>query len=69
MLMLNSFQVLAFKMCHPCSTLLEDSEQTVVVFGHLGELDHVLCFRCGGGLKGWRPDEDPWEEHARHYPG
>ncbi|XP_016366604.1 E3 ubiquitin-protein ligase XIAP-like, partial [Sinocyclocheilus rhinocerous] len=34
-----------------------------------GEQDHVLCFRCGGGLKGWRPDEDPWEQHARHYPG
>lgn len=56
-------------MCHPYSTLLEDSEQTIVVFGHIGEQDHVLCFRCGGGLKGWRPDEDPWEEHARHYPG
>lgn len=29
----------------------------------------VLCFRCGGGLKGWQPEEDPWEEHAKHYPG
>lgn len=29
----------------------------------------MLCFRCGGGLKGWQPDEDPWEEHAKHYPG
>ncbi|XP_016313488.1 E3 ubiquitin-protein ligase XIAP-like isoform X2 [Sinocyclocheilus anshuiensis] len=34
-----------------------------------GEQDRVLCFKCGGGLKGWRPDEDPWEQHARHYPG
>uniref|UniRef100_H3DEC4 E3 ubiquitin-protein ligase XIAP n=1 Tax=Tetraodon nigroviridis TaxID=99883 RepID=H3DEC4_TETNG len=31
--------------------------------------DAVLCFSCNGGLKGWRPEEDPWEEHARHYPG
>uniref|UniRef100_A0A3Q4B4A0 E3 ubiquitin-protein ligase XIAP n=1 Tax=Mola mola TaxID=94237 RepID=A0A3Q4B4A0_MOLML len=31
--------------------------------------DKVLCFCCGGGLKGWQPDEDPWEEHAKHYPG
>ncbi|XP_054453676.1 E3 ubiquitin-protein ligase XIAP [Anoplopoma fimbria] len=31
--------------------------------------DRVLCFRCGGGLKGWQPEEDPWEEHAKHYPG
>ncbi|KAL1262521.1 hypothetical protein QQF64_007786 [Cirrhinus molitorella] len=38
-------------------------------FYSTGEQDQVLCFRCGGGLKGWRPDEDPWEEHARNYPG
>ncbi|XP_034453580.1 E3 ubiquitin-protein ligase XIAP [Hippoglossus hippoglossus] len=31
--------------------------------------DRVLCFRCGGGLKAWQPEEDPWEEHAKHYPG
>ncbi|XP_068442335.1 E3 ubiquitin-protein ligase XIAP [Clinocottus analis] len=31
--------------------------------------DKVLCFRCGGGLKGWQAEEDPWEEHAKHYPG
>ncbi|AWP12392.1 putative E3 ubiquitin-protein ligase XIAP [Scophthalmus maximus] len=34
-----------------------------------GSRDGVLCFRCGGGLKGWQPEEDPWEEHAKHYPG
>ncbi|XP_028271881.1 E3 ubiquitin-protein ligase XIAP [Parambassis ranga] len=34
-----------------------------------GSGDKVLCFRCGGGLKGWQPEEDPWEEHAKHYPG
>ncbi|XP_026081005.1 E3 ubiquitin-protein ligase XIAP-like isoform X1 [Carassius auratus] len=38
-------------------------------FYSTGEQDQVLCFRCGGGLKTWRPEEDPWEEHARHYPG
>lgn len=31
--------------------------------------DRVLCFSCGGGLKNWEPEEDPWEEHAKHYPG
>ncbi|KAM9850174.1 E3 ubiquitin-protein ligase XIAP [Aulostomus maculatus] len=34
-----------------------------------GTGDRVLCFYCGGGLKGWQPEEDPWEEHAKHYPG
>lgn len=34
-----------------------------------GEADKVLCFRCGGGMKGWQPEEDPWVEHAKYYPG
>ncbi|XP_019968432.2 E3 ubiquitin-protein ligase XIAP [Paralichthys olivaceus] len=38
-------------------------------FHYAGTEDRVLCFRCGGGLKGWQPEEDPWEEHAKHYPG
>ncbi|XP_068596442.1 E3 ubiquitin-protein ligase XIAP [Brachionichthys hirsutus] len=38
-------------------------------FFSTGTEDGVLCFCCGGGLKGWQPDEDPWEEHAKHYPG
>ncbi|XP_061901469.1 E3 ubiquitin-protein ligase XIAP-like [Entelurus aequoreus] len=38
-------------------------------FYSTGAGDRVLCFRCGGGLKGWQPDEDPWEEHAKNYPG
>ncbi|XP_023251657.1 E3 ubiquitin-protein ligase XIAP isoform X1 [Seriola lalandi dorsalis] len=38
-------------------------------FYSTGTGDRVLCFRCGGGLKGWQPEEDPWEEHAKHYPG
>uniref|UniRef100_A0A8C6TT65 E3 ubiquitin-protein ligase XIAP n=1 Tax=Neogobius melanostomus TaxID=47308 RepID=A0A8C6TT65_9GOBI len=38
-------------------------------FYSTGAADRVMCFYCGGGLKGWQPDEDPWEEHAKHYPG
>ncbi|XP_069027497.1 E3 ubiquitin-protein ligase XIAP [Embiotoca jacksoni] len=38
-------------------------------FYSTGTGDRVLCFCCGGGLKGWQPEEDPWEEHAKHYPG
>ncbi|XP_046869951.1 E3 ubiquitin-protein ligase XIAP [Hypomesus transpacificus] len=38
-------------------------------FYSTGAPDKVSCFRCGGGLKGWQPEEDPWEEHAKHYPG
>lgn len=38
-------------------------------FYSTGTTDRVMCFYCGGGLKGWQPEEDPWEEHAKHYPG
>ncbi|KAJ8390096.1 hypothetical protein AAFF_G00111100 [Aldrovandia affinis] len=38
-------------------------------FYSTGVPDRVMCFRCGGGLKNWQPEEDPWEEHAKHYPG
>ncbi|XP_071394537.1 E3 ubiquitin-protein ligase XIAP [Centroberyx affinis] len=38
-------------------------------FYSAGAGDRVLCFRCGGGVKSWQPEEDPWEEHAKHYPG
>ncbi|XP_030622416.1 E3 ubiquitin-protein ligase XIAP [Chanos chanos] len=38
-------------------------------FYSTGLQDRVTCFRCGGTIKDWQPDEDPWEEHARHYPG
>uniref|UniRef100_A0A3P9J2W1 E3 ubiquitin-protein ligase XIAP n=1 Tax=Oryzias latipes TaxID=8090 RepID=A0A3P9J2W1_ORYLA len=31
--------------------------------------DGVICFRCGGGLKDWDPEDNPWEEHAKYYPG
>ncbi|KAG1962831.1 E3 ubiquitin-protein ligase XIAP [Pimephales promelas] len=38
-------------------------------FYSTGVQDRVICFRCGGGVKDWIPEEDPWEEHAKHYPG
>uniref|UniRef100_A0A3P8X072 E3 ubiquitin-protein ligase XIAP n=1 Tax=Cynoglossus semilaevis TaxID=244447 RepID=A0A3P8X072_CYNSE len=38
-------------------------------FYSTGTGDRVLCFCCGEGLLGWQQDEDPWEEHALHYPG
>lgn len=29
-----------------------------------GTGDKTLCFHCGGGLKNWEEDDDPWEQHA-----
>ncbi|XP_061454542.1 E3 ubiquitin-protein ligase XIAP [Rhineura floridana] len=38
-------------------------------FYSLGNGDNVACFHCGGGLQEWKADEDPWEQHAKWFPG
>ncbi|KAJ8027148.1 E3 ubiquitin-protein ligase XIAP [Holothuria leucospilota] len=30
--------------------------------------DRVTCFYCGKTLSNWQPEDEPWEEHARHSP-
>nr|BDV49824.1 MAG: baculoviral IAP repeat-containing protein [Penaeus semisulcatus pemonivirus] len=35
---------------------------------YYGIRDHVRCFHCGGGLREWEADDNPWIEHARWYP-
>ncbi|KAJ8014966.1 hypothetical protein DPEC_G00021250 [Dallia pectoralis] len=49
--------------------LINHEQLATAGFYTTGSADHVTCFSCGGGLKGWQPGEDPWEEHAKHYPG
>ncbi|KAF4527963.1 hypothetical protein B566_EDAN017294 [Ephemera danica] len=34
---------------------------------YTGRGDRVICFHCGGGLKDWGLNDDPWEEHARWF--
>lgn len=36
-------------------------------FFYSGKSDQVVCFSCGGRLKGWEPGDDPWKEHAKYY--
>ncbi|XP_030066010.1 E3 ubiquitin-protein ligase XIAP [Microcaecilia unicolor] len=39
-------------------------------FYRLGnEDDATRCFYCGGGLNAWKPNDDPWEQHAKWFPG
>ncbi|XP_077163780.1 E3 ubiquitin-protein ligase XIAP isoform X2 [Paroedura picta] len=38
-------------------------------FYSIGDGDNVLCFHCGGGLREWRADDDPWEQHSQWFPG
>lgn len=36
-------------------------------FYYTGKGDRVCCFSCGGGLKDWEENDDPWEQHAMWY--
>ncbi|XP_037979006.1 E3 ubiquitin-protein ligase XIAP isoform X4 [Motacilla alba alba] len=38
-------------------------------FYSIGKGDHVVCFHCGGGLQEWKENEDPWDQHAKWFPG
>lgn len=33
-------------------------------FFYTGKSDRVLCHSCGGGLRDWDVNDDPWEQHA-----
>nr|AAL92171.1 inhibitor of apotosis protein 1-like protein [Aedes albopictus]ABP35664.1 inhibitor of apoptosis protein 1 [Aedes albopictus]ABP35665.1 inhibitor of apoptosis protein 1 [Aedes albopictus]ABP35666.1 inhibitor of apoptosis protein 1 [Aedes albopictus]ABP35667.1 inhibitor of apoptosis protein 1 [Aedes albopictus] len=36
-------------------------------FFYPGKSDRVKCFSCGGGLKDWEAEDEPWEQHAMWY--
>lgn len=36
-------------------------------FFYCGTGDRVRCFSCGGGLKDWENNDEPWEQHARWF--
>ncbi|CAK9799602.1 Apoptosis inhibitor IAP [Anthophora plagiata] len=36
-------------------------------FYYTGKGDQTLCYHCGGGLKDWEPEDDPWEQHAKWF--
>lgn len=33
-------------------------------FFYTGKSDQTICFFCGGGLKDWERNDDPWEQHG-----
>jgi baculoviral IAP repeat-containing protein 7/8 len=36
-------------------------------FFYTGKGDKVCCFSCGGGLKDWEENDEPWEQHGMWY--
>jgi len=37
-------------------------------FYYTGESDKVICYCCGLGMHEWKPDDDPFAEHANYSP-
>ena len=37
-------------------------------FYYLDDSNRVICFYCGGGLKNWEPNDNPWYKHAKWFP-
>ena len=38
-------------------------------FFYTGKSDVVICFCCGGQLRDWLPEHNPWVEHAKNFSG
>ncbi|CAK1585728.1 unnamed protein product [Parnassius mnemosyne] len=36
-------------------------------FFYTGHADGTKCFHCGGGLKDWEDDDDPWQQHVQWF--
>ncbi|KFV66793.1 Baculoviral IAP repeat-containing protein 7-B, partial [Dryobates pubescens] len=53
----------------PLNSQLTPEELANAGFYYTGNGDHVVCFHCGGGLQEWKENEDPWDQHAKWFPG
>lgn len=51
----------------PKTTIQKPEDLADAGFYYIGVSDRVKCYTCGGGLKDWEPEDDPWEEHALAY--
>lgn len=36
-------------------------------FFYSGKNDETICYYCGGGLRDWQEEDQPWEEHAKWF--
>ena len=44
------------------------SSSITSLFDMAGNQDAVSCFCCGGVLRNWEPEDDPWTEHRHWFP-
>ena len=45
---------------------VKENKQTLAEAGFFsnGKEDDTICYYCGGGIRDWVEDDDPWEVHA-----
>lgn len=51
----------------PLSNHKSPAELVDAGFFYIGVDDKTLCFFCGGGLKDWEAEDDPWFEHLKWF--
>ncbi|KAK4883074.1 hypothetical protein RN001_006393 [Aquatica leii] len=51
----------------PRSLKQKPEELAAAGFFYNGKGDQTICFHCGGGLKDWEDDDNPWEQHAKWF--
>ncbi|XP_062600081.1 baculoviral IAP repeat-containing protein 3-like [Saccostrea cucullata] len=52
----------------PSSVMQTPRDLAMAGFIYAGYGDYTRCFFCGGGLRNWEPQDEPWREHARWFP-
>ncbi|XP_061171127.1 baculoviral IAP repeat-containing protein 3-like [Saccostrea echinata] len=51
----------------PPSKAQAPRDMALAGFFYDGKGDNTRCFFCGGGLRNWEVEDDPWVEHARFF--
>lgn len=52
----------------PVSIAQKPKELAEAGFFYTGKSDQTVCFHCGGGLKDWECNDQPWQQHAKWFP-
>lgn len=52
----------------PVSIAQKPKELAEAGFFYTGKSDQTVCFQCGGGLKDWENNDQPWQQHAKWFP-
>lgn len=51
----------------PISMAQSKEQMAEAGFFYLGTGDKTSCYHCGGGIRNWEPQDDPWVTHAKWF--